>query len=248
LHKDVSAYPLRGSEAAPDNTASSDTVIPKEIEATTSFGRLISDAYSGHQLCQVNEFQNEEIYLIKDLLRTSECSSLITESEAIGYGETNLLKIYRGNLRLIVYDTSLALKLWPRLSSYFPSTVEEGGVQYEVVGLNECWRCAKYFPKDRFAPHVDGFYANERLQLKSMFTINIYLNDCPIDSGGQTVFTMNGQQTSVQPLAGLCLAFRQPTTKRYLHEGTELLKGLKYLIRSDVMYRMKARRSILFCC
>lgn len=196
----------------------------------------------------MTEFQNEEIYLIKDLLQPGECTSLIAGSEAIGYGYTNLLKWYRGNLRLIIYDTSLADKLWPRLSSYFPTTVEEGGVQYDVVGLNECWRCAKYFPKDRFSSHVDGFYADESLHLKSMFTINIYLNDCPVDSGGQTVFCMNGQLTSIEPLAGLCLAFRQPTSKRYLHEGTEVLKGLKYLIRSDVMYRVKPQRKMFYCC
>jgi len=40
------------------------------------------------------------------------------------------------------------------------------------------------------------------------------------------------------PEAGLCLIFRQPTSKRYLHEGEEVLSGYKYLFRSDIMYKI----------
>jgi len=194
----------------------------------------------------MKEFENEEIYLIKDLLVQEECTSLITATESIGYGSTNYAKRYRGNLRLIVYDSSLADKLWSRLSTYFPTSILEDGVWYEVVGLNECWRCAKYYPKDRFSTHVDTYYEDKKLQLKSMFTINIYLNDCPDGSGGETAFWLKGERTAIRPIAGLCLAFRQPTTKCYNHEGMELLDGLKYLIRSDVMYRKKPRTNMFF--
>ena len=42
---------------------------------------------------------------------------------------------------------------------------------------------------------------------------------------------------AVAPEAGHCLLFRQPPGYRLPHDGEEVKGGIKYLLRSDVMYR-----------
>ncbi len=75
-----------------------------------------------------------------------------------------------------------------------------------------------------------------------MYTVNIYMNeDC---TGGITSFSFDEKQSphcrtfDVTPKTGLCLLFRQPPAEQYVHEGKLVEAGLKYLFRSDVMYRL----------
>merc|ERR1712085_103773 len=96
---------------------------------------------------------------------------------------------------------------------------------------------------DRFQGHCDTAYSPEHNQDLSMFTVNVYLND--VEDGGSTRFYFGKDAVkekepnfSVAPKAGLCLLFRQPPGQDYYH-GEQLGSGLKYLIRSDVMYRKK---------
>merc|ERR1712194_690754 len=92
--------------------------------------------------------------------------------------------------------------------------------------------------------HCDTAYSPEHNQDLSMFTVNVYLND--VEDGGSTRFYFGKDAVkekepnfSVAPKAGLCLLFRQPPGQEYYHDGEQLGSGLKYLIRSDVMYRKK---------
>ena len=39
------------------------------------------------------------------------------------------------------------------------------------------------------------------------------------------------------PRAGRACVFRQPPDASYMHDGEELSGGVKYLLRTDVMYR-----------
>ena len=41
--------------------------------------------------------------------------------------------------------------------------------------------------------------------------------------------------------AGLALVFRQPPTARLLHDGQRVEEGVKYLLRTDIMYRQEAK-------
>ena len=104
-------------------------------------------------------------------------------------------KSYRGNLRLISRDASLAQALWPRLRTHVPRVVvDREGDRWEAKNLNECWRLAKYFPGDRFARHTDAFFERSRDE-RSFFTVNVYLNDVPAEHGGATRFYVSGGRT-----------------------------------------------------
>merc|ERR1719389_1337633 len=72
----------------------------------------------------------------------------------------------------------------------------------------------------------------------SMLTVNIYMNGG--FEGGSTRFYFEGDKKAsfaVTPSPGLCLLFRQPPGEAYYHDGEMLGSGVKYLFRSDVMYR-----------
>ena len=55
--------------------------------------------------------------------------------------------------------------------------------------------------------------------------------------GGETNFLDLGE--SVAPAPGRALLFQHPI----LHEGSEVTSGIKYAIRSDIMYRAPSESS-----
>mmetsp|Transcript_5180 Transcript_5180/g.8384 ORF Transcript_5180/g.8384 Transcript_5180/m.8384 type:complete len:276 (-) Transcript_5180:152-979(-) len=179
-----------------------------------------------------------EVYLL-NILAEDEAENLVQMAEKVGFGYTNYPKLYRGNLRIITFDESLAVALWPRVKDLVPSTLLEDGKQFRAIGLNKCWRLAKYLPGDQFQAHVDTFFKSATMQagdafVKSMFTVNIYMNSQ--FAGGETKFHFDDESISVSPQTGLCVIFRQPPSQRYSHEGIVVRSGVKYLFRSDVMY------------
>jgi len=96
------------------------------------------------------------MFIVPELFSQDECDRLIASGELIGFGKTNYPKHYRGNLRLISDDHSLAEFVWNRLKAVVPQYVTLDDSKWEAIGLNEMWRCAKYFPSDQFKGHYDA--------------------------------------------------------------------------------------------
>jgi hypothetical protein len=213
------------------------TDLPHEIEVATNWADLL-DPNSGPRRCRQPD--KREVYLIENVFSIAECKALIASSEEHGYGATNYPKSYRGNLRLITKDASLTGIMWQRLRPFVPATVTCGGSVWEAVGLNECWRLAKYHPGDRFMRHLDAAFKRDQKEM-SMFTVNIYMNGD--FEGGATRFYPDGNSPDpnlvVSPEAGLCLLFRQPPSQQYYHDGERVRQGNKYLFRTDVIYHLQ---------
>jgi len=212
-----------------------------EIEVQTAWGGHLDGANGKLDSRRVS---NHEVWLVDDLFSASECSALLKQAESHGFGTTNYPKQYRGNLRLQTTDHSLSEAVWRRLKPLVPDTLALDGEVWDACGLNECWRLAKYYPGDVFKGHCDASFARTNDEM-SMLTVNIYMNGG--FEGGRTRFYFEGQDThsdkdsafKVTPRTGLCLLFRQPPGQCYYHDGEELGSGLKYLFRSDVMYRRR---------
>ncbi|KAL1525080.1 hypothetical protein AB1Y20_019953 [Prymnesium parvum] len=195
---------------------------------------------------------NSRLLTVESVFSRDEAERLVQMADAIGFGRTNYPRMYRGNLRLITIDLSLSDAVWHRVSHLVPSSIESAGSTWDAVGLNECWRLAKYLPGDCFQAHCDDYFARNKDE-KSFYTANIYLNDVPNQHGGATRFweDMRASQSakagsgvqpivSITPEAGLGVLFRQPPDEFLLHDGEKLRDGIKYLIRSDVMYRRRS--------
>ena len=204
---------------------------------------LLDDMTPEGMSCDNQFISGKEIFLVDHLLSKEECLRLIDAANQTGFGKTNYPKHYRGNLRLITVDKPLADRLYLRLLQYLPQTVVEDESVWSISGLNECWRWAKYHQDDRFGAHVDTCFQKSMTE-KTMFTVNIYLNGHGEFIGGTTRFYEDApkrgdprvEEARVIPSAGRCLIFRQPPTACYRHDGEEVTGGVKYLLRSDVVY------------
>ena len=196
--------------------------------------------------------------VLDGLFTRRECAQIIASAERLGFGVTNFPQRYRGNRRLQVDDTTgaLAAQIWGRIQPWVPATItvpkgdddddddDDTGLpagEWRAVGCNSRFRLSKYFPGDGFAPHSDsiGCLGSGRFTL---LTVNAYLNDLSPEQRGRTLFFGSGaddgtgSDVAVDAAggeAGSAVLFEQGSVR---HEGEPLASGLKYLLRTDVVY------------
>jgi prolyl 4-hydroxylase len=170
------------------------------------------------------------IFVIHDFLTPQECSENIRRAESIGFEQATLggggevSREYRDNDRVILEDAELAQALYERAR---PMLCE--WMYRTPTGFNELWRYYRYRSGHRFKWHGDGAHRRPNGE-ESQFTFLIYLNDDV--EGGSTNFRLDGNVMKVQPRAGSALVFMH----KHLHEGGEVANGVKYVLRTDVMY------------
>ena len=70
----------------------------------------------------------------------------------------------------------------------------------------------------------------------SRITIQMYLHDVPEEFGGATTFIGKDKDHPCQPKCGSALIF----TQNLVHEGSLVKEGIKYTMRTEVMYRPNA--------
>lgn len=181
-------------------------------------------------MMQIQTFVENKIWEIQNFFSTKECSEWIDFSEKLGYEEATvslksgakMLKGIRNNERLIYTDEDLAEELWQRLKEFCPEYIEN----YQATGLNEQFRFYKYKANQRFKKHIDGSFEKNESE-KSMITFLIYLNED--FEGGETAF----ENIAITPKTGNALCFLH----KQKHEGKMIREGIKYVLRSDVMFR-----------
>jgi len=170
------------------------------------------------------------VFTLDPVLTPEQCSAFIARTEAAGfdiatinaYDGVRVDRSIRNNDRVILDDPALAGELWERVREHIPASY---GLMH-ACGLNERFRFYRYLPGQRFAWHVDGAYERPNGEI-SLLTFMIYLNQGY--GGGATRFGWE----SVTGRTGMALVFDH----QLRHEGAELTEGVKYVLRSDVMYR-----------
>jgi len=171
-----------------------------------------------------------QIFIIENFLTDEECDHYIEltkdkvfEEAKINIGGRQMMsKGVRNNDRLMIFDNDLAKNLFQKAEKFLPKTYED----YKVLDFNEMFRIYKYSSRQRFKMHRDGSYIRNENE-KSFYTFLIYLNDD--FEGGETEFE---NLFTVTPKKGSALVFYHPLR----HEGKTLISGLKYVLRTDVMY------------
>ena len=172
------------------------------------------------------------LWTVPDVLSAAECQALIARIDAAGPVAAPITTAagfmmrpdIRNNTRVIIDDVALAAELYRRVLPHLPARM----LGMTVVGANERLRCYRYAPGQRFAMHYDGAFQRSPTE-RSHLTFMVYLNQG--FSGGDTDFPMQGRR--VTPQAGMALLFQH----HLLHEGCEVKAGVKYALRSDIMYR-----------
>eukprot|EP01063_Lacrimia_lanifica_P018334 TRINITY_DN25261_c0_g1_i1.p1 TRINITY_DN25261_c0_g1~~TRINITY_DN25261_c0_g1_i1.p1 ORF type:complete len:262 (+),score=95.77 TRINITY_DN25261_c0_g1_i1:80-865(+) len=191
--------------------------------------------------------------VMNNVLSREECRRIIDATEGLGYGLLGKSKTgaaYRGNTRVQVIDAahgeedgaeSFTDALWRRIAHLIPAeeTLEDG--VWRATGLNPFYRFAKYTPGQGFAKHVDKQTVLEHTRC-SILTVNVYLNDVEAAHGGRTRF-YGGRNGLGKPVAaagggaGSAAVFKQTAVPASpWHDGEVLKAGVKYLLRTDVLY------------
>jgi len=171
----------------------------------------------------------EGVKVIRDFLSVSECKSLIESSECKGYEEAaintgngqEVAKEVRNNDRIFFDDKKLAESLFEKISPYLPKEIDG----WNLYSLNDRFRFYRYENEQYFKWHRDGSFKRTYYEV-SKITFMIYLNDDY--TGGETEFS----GFKVQPKAGSALLFPH----KLMHQGSKLSSGIKYVLRTDVMY------------
>jgi prolyl 4-hydroxylase len=176
------------------------------------------------------------IFEIPDALETAECVEWIERIRAAGT-EPAPINTPRGsvvdaqirsNRRVIFDDLQWANDLFDRVRNAVPQEIHGTS----LAGINERLRCYEYLPGQRFAPHSDGAFYRDDFE-RSWYTCIVYLNE--EFEGGETIFFVE-PEVVIRPRTGLGLFFQHPI----IHEGAVVKSGVKYAMRTDLMYRKNA--------
>jgi len=197
--------------------------------------------------------------LIKDVLSPEECSAIIAAGETIEFipdapmrpqGEDT--SVLAHNFYWIV-DQAFHDKLWERVKAFVPDNV----AGKKVRGINRRFRVYRYVPGAEYRMHIDGAWPPSGIdpvtdaykydaspadaRQSSLFTFLIYLND--EFKGGETTFFVPSVKEGVinaypvKPIMGSVAVFPHGEAQgALLHEGTGVVEGAKYVIRTDVEY------------
>lgn len=175
---------------------------------------------------------SKDIILIENFWSVEKCDEYIAKSESTGYQAATVqtetgprvVDHIRNNNRVLFKDFALAKELWNDLAPRVPKSIGES----ESIGLNELFRFYRYEPGQQFRKHRDQSYIRNSREA-SYYTFMIYLNDG--FKGGETKFN----NVVVSPTKGAALVFYHSLE----HEGAEVTDGIKYVLRTDIMFRLK---------
>ncbi|UHQ24906.1 2OG-Fe(II) oxygenase [Lysobacter sp. 5GHs7-4] len=171
---------------------------------------------------------SERAFTVGGLFGADECAQLIALAEARGFEPAGVrttagqkaMPHVRNNERVVLESPEWVDRLWRRLSG-LALPVLDGQV---ARGLPRSLRFYKYGPGQRFRMHKDGPWTEDGMS--SRLTLLVYLNEGFV--GGDTDF----RDFRIAPVAGEALLFVHDTW----HEGAAVEQGVKYVLRSDVLY------------
>jgi predicted 2-oxoglutarate/Fe(II)-dependent dioxygenase YbiX len=170
------------------------------------------------------------VFTIDNFLSPEECINYIQMSETIGYEKAEIItdegsqirKEIRNNDRVIFDDEKLATFIFERAKAFLPEDFED----WALIGLNERFRFYRYTHGQFFKWHRDGYFRRNDKEMSDL-TFLMYLNDDY--QGGETSFNWE----TIKPKTGMALIFPH----RLTHQGSPVESGVKYVLRTDVMYR-----------
>lgn len=179
-------------------------------------------------------------FILSNFFTTDECSKMIKMCEKIGFKQLpeTSLSSHRTNTRIELMQPTFAIDLFEKIKTHLPKSIKYEGKIWNLSGVNEKIRYCKYDCGQYFDKHIDGHLILEKNNqtYQSFYTLMIYLNDVPKNSGGKTRFyTHNGKQLVIdyeyQPQSGDCICFDQEK----LHDGENTNKK-KYIMRTEILY------------
>ncbi|WP_271271127.1 prolyl hydroxylase family protein [Aliamphritea hakodatensis] len=202
-------------------------------------------------------------FQLLNVFSAEECQRFIELTEQLEYlpdAPVSLPRRVRHNDNVTwVVDTATEELIWQRVKSLFPP--EAIYDDREALGLNARFRFYRYQQDDFFRPHIDGDWPGSRIVDRelitnaypdrwSRMTFLILLSDDFL--GGSTQFWVDKNNprlpatnasdahlVDVRTPRGGVLCFPHGTHPLHcLHSSEPILKGVKYIIRTDVLFSL----------
>jgi hypothetical protein len=185
------------------------------------------------------------IGVVTRLLDDRVCQRIIDAAEQYGFEIASQVKnrfyAHRRNGRISINSPAIAKRLFE--TQGFQKMIREFGIcevdGMNIAGLNANIRLYRYELGDSFGVHVDESVKDESGRQISKFTLLLYLQAA--EQGGETRFYPSAdekkEEISISPEKGLALIHAHGS-RCLNHEGASVVKGVKYLLRSDLMYNL----------
>ena len=175
----------------------------------------------GHHIATIDTFLTP--VQCQEFIQFAENQGFAPADVDIGTSRSHLSHI-RNNTRVDWHNPELAEQWWTQKLTNQSLPVFEGK---HACGLSPHFRFYKYEPGQKFNMHKDGRQQVEGHQ--TLFTLLVYLNDGY--QGGQTLFRQDNLAVSAE--TGKALIFEH----HLWHQGVKLESGVKYVLRTDVVYK-----------
>ncbi|KAL9597595.1 MAG: hypothetical protein Q9219_005034 [cf. Caloplaca sp. 3 TL-2023] len=195
-----------------------------------------------------------------DLIRAAEARTNGVWEQAminVGMGQQKLITDARDCGRIIWDDRDVVARIWSRVKDCVPEIQVLKGMA-RVTGngparrgetlvtsrLNERMRFLKYTKGQYFRPHCDGSYVTPDGDEISYFTLHLYLNEqeplvpgAKVEGGATRFHSLSWDEEKyfdVEAKTGRVLIFQH---RDLLHSGDDVRNGVKYTLRTDLMFK-----------
>jgi hypothetical protein len=202
-------------------------------------------------------------FQLLDVLSSDECAQLISLTESLGYLADAAVSLPRSirhnhNATWVTDDVTTDI-IWQRCRAQFRSDDDFDGKQ--ALGINSRFRFYRYGEGDYFAAHSDGSWPGSRVvdgelitnafdDRWSQLTFLLFLSEDYL--GGATQFYVDSQDAARParelegarkvdirtPLGGALCFPHGMHPLHCLHSSKAIQSGLKYIIRSDVLFEL----------
>ncbi len=194
-------------------------------------------------------------FQLLNVFTAQECEDFIKQTEELGYLEDAAVSLPRSvrhndNITWVVDDLTHDI-IWNRCKDYM---IDNKEIFYgkKILGINKRFRFYKYSEGDFFKLHSDGSWPGSRVVNKeliadfykdrySQMTFLILLSED--FQGGETQFIVNknGEKELVNirtPKGGVLCFPHGLHPLHCLHSSNTITSGIKYIIRTDVLFEV----------
>ncbi|WP_052248926.1 2OG-Fe(II) oxygenase [Leisingera sp. ANG-Vp] len=186
----------------------------------------------------IPEVLHGRVFEAAEFVSVDFCKEMIAKAQSVGFEKATIstergieaVPEIRNNDRVIFDDPGLADSMWCKIKPSFSAPFKDS----VAVRLNERFRLYRYHPGQFFDWHQDGEYCSADGAV-SRFTMMVYLNE-GFEGGGTSfadVFSpFRFSDFTIRPATGKALFFHHQLS----HRGDPVRSGVKYVLRTDVMF------------
>ncbi|TCD66697.1 hypothetical protein EIP91_001051 [Steccherinum ochraceum] len=234
--------------------------IAQSPQSTGPTSRIAFPSVSSKEGLECRALLEDQILVIDDFFSPEECKTFVKfidglplemtppkkKGEAERVNQDQSVKLYNSKDRISITSSDFAQSLYevirPHLPSFpYPASVRRPTSDHTPHSLNSNIRMYKYTPGQHFGCHYDDSVKDSQTGAKSEWTLLIYLSGIEDGvKGGETIFyrDQRGKPTEkiVAPLTRGTALLHRHGHECLLHEGSPVLEGNKYILRSDLMF------------